>query len=107
MAEEINMTDVVDEVKNASEDELRELIKKWFESTHMDGVRHGAYMISAAVFDAIHKNLKNGMNSSHRDFERAIKKVIEIVSVPLKQKEAQQNDSEEVTEEEANDGTAE
>lgn len=107
MAEETNMTDVVDEVKNASEDEVREVVEKWFKSTHMDGVRHGAYMISATVFDSINKNLKNGMNSSRRDFERAIKKVIEIVSVPLKQQETQQNDSEEVTEEDVNDGTAE
>lgn len=107
MAEEINMTDVVDEVKNANEDELREVIEKWFESTRMDGIRLGAYMISAAVFDSINKNLKNGMNSSHRDFERAIKKVIEIVSVQLKQQETRQNDSEEVTEENANDGTTE
>lgn len=99
MAEEINMSEVVDEVKNVNEDELRETVEKWFESTHMDGVRHGAYMISAAVFDAINKNLKSGMNSSHRDFERTIKKVIEIVSVPLKQKETQHNNSDEVVEE--------
>jgi hypothetical protein len=105
--EETKMSEVVDEVKNTSEDELREVVEKWFKSTHMDGVRHGAYMISAAIFDSINKNLKNGMNSSHRDFERAIKKVIEIVSVPLKQQKTQQNDSEEVVEEEANDGTAE
>jgi hypothetical protein len=96
--EETKMSEVVDEVKNDSEDELKEVVEKWFESTHMDGVRHGAYMISAAVFDAINKNLKNGMNSSHRDFERAIKRVVEIVSVQLKRQETQQNDSEETTE---------
>jgi hypothetical protein len=107
MTEEIKMSEVVDEVKNASEDELREVVEKWFESTHMDGVRHGAYIISAAVFDTINKNLKNGMNSSHRDFERAIKKVVEIVSVPLKQQETRQNDSEKVAEEDTNDRTAE
>ena len=107
MAKEINMLEVVDETKNASEDELRETVEKWFESTRMDGIRFGAYMISASVFDAINKNLKNGMNSSHRDFERAIKKVVEIVSVPLKQQKTRQNDSEEVVEENANDGTAE
>ena len=96
--EETKMSKVTDEVKNGSEDELKEVVEKWFESTHMDGVRHGAYMISAAVFDAINKNLKNGMNSSHRDFERAIKRVVEIVSVQLKQQETQQNDSEEAIE---------
>jgi hypothetical protein len=98
MAEEIKMSEVTDEVKNDSEDELKEVVEKWFESTHMDGVRHGAYMISAAVFDAINKNLKSGMNSSHRDFKRAIERVLEIVSVQLKKKETQQNDSEEATE---------
>ena len=98
MAEEIKMSEVTDEVKKDSEDELKEVVEKWFESTHMDGVRHGAYMISAAVFDAINKNLKNGMNSSHRDFERAIKRVVEIVSVQLKQQETQQNDLKEATE---------
>ena len=96
--EETKMSKVTDEVKNGSEDELKEVVEKWFESTHMDGVRPGAYMISAAVFDAINKNLKNGMNSSHRDFERAIKRVVEIVSVQLKQQETQQNDSEEAIE---------
>jgi hypothetical protein len=97
MAEENKMSEVVDEVKNDSEDELRETIEKWFESTRMDGVRHGAYMISAAVFDAINKNLKKGTNSSLRDYQRAVKRVVEIVSVQLKQQETQQNDSEEAT----------
>jgi hypothetical protein len=98
MAEEIKISEVTDEVKNDSEDELKEVVEKWFESTHMDGVRHGAYMISAAVFDAINKNLKSGMNSSHRDFKRAIERVVEIVSVQLKQQETPQNDLKEATE---------
>lgn len=95
---ETKISDVVDEIKGVSEEELRELIEGWFEKTRTDGMRHGAYFISAAVCDAINKNLKNGMNSSHRDFERAIKRVMEIVSVPLKQQETQQNDSEEAVE---------
>lgn len=96
--EETKMLEVVDEIKGASEEELKELISQWFERTRTDGMHLGAYFISAAVFDAINKNLKNGMNSSHRDFERAIKRVVEIVSVQLKQQETQQNDSEEATE---------
>ena len=108
MTEENKMSKAIDEVKNASEEELQEVIEKWFESTRTDGMRLGAYYISAAVMGAINKNLKNGMGSSHRDFERAIKRVVEIVSVQL----TQQNDSEEVdtdeaVEEVANDGTAE
>jgi hypothetical protein len=65
----------------------------------------GASFISAAVYDAIKKNLKKGSSSSLRDYQRAIKRVVEIVSVQL----TQQNDSntEEITEEVINDGTAE
>ena len=107
MEENTNMSEVIDEIKNASEEELREVIEQWFESTRTDGMKIGAYFVSAAVAGAIEKNLKNGMKSSHRDFERAIKRVLEIVSVQLKQHETQQNDLEEATEEVANDGTTE
>lgn len=106
MAEEIKMSEVVDEVKNATEDELREVIEKWFESTRASGMKIGATYIAAAVFGAIEKNLTNGKNSSLRDYQRAVKRVMEIVSVQLKQ-ETQQSDLEEVTEETINDGTTE
>lgn len=104
MNEEIKMSEVVNEVKNASEEELREVVEKWFEKTRTDGLKLGAYMISAAVYDAISKNLTKGMNSSLRDFQRAIKRTLEIVSVQLKQETAQ-NDLN--TEEATDDGTAE
>ena len=58
-------------------------------------------MISAAVYGAIEKNLKKGSASSLRDYQRAIKRIVEIVSVQL----TQQNDLE--IEEAENDGTAE
>lgn len=83
MAEQ-NISKAIEEIKSASEEELKEIIEQWFERTRTDGMHLGAYLISAAVLDTIDKNLKNGMNSSHRDFERAIKKVVEIVSVQLK-----------------------
>ena len=104
MAEEINMTEVVDEVKNANEDELKKVIEEHFEAVRTQGMKIGASFISAAVYGAIEKNLKKGSSSSLRDYQRTIKRIIEIVSVQLKQKETQQNDSEEVTEEVANDG---
>lgn len=104
MNEEIKMSEVVNEVKNASEEELREVVEKLFEKTRTDGIKLGAYMISAAVYDAISKNLTKGMNSSLRDFQRAIKRTLEIVSVQLKQ-ETVQNDLN--TEEATDDGTAE
>lgn len=101
--EETKISEVVSEIKSASEEELREVIEKWFESTRTSGMKIGAQLISAAVYGAIEKNLKKGSNSSLRDYQRAIKRIIEVVSVQLKQHETQQNDSEEVTEEVAND----
>lgn len=98
--EETKMSEVVSEIKNASEDELREVIEQWFESTRTSGMKVGATYIAAAVYGAIEKNLKKGSNSSLRDYQRAIKRIIEIVSVQLA---TQQSDSEEVTEEVAND----
>lgn len=103
MTEEINMSEVVEEVKGASDEELREVIERLFEQTRTSGMKIGAYFISSAVFDAINKNLTDGMNSSHRDFKRAIKKIYEIVSVQLKQHETVQNDLGEVLEESSDD----
>jgi hypothetical protein len=105
--EETKMSDVVSEINGASEEDLRKVIEKWFDSTRTAGMRIGAQFISVAVYDAIQKNLKKGSQSSLRDYQRAIKRIVEIVSVQLAQQETQQNDSEEVVEEEANDGTAE
>lgn len=102
--EETKMSDVVSEIKGATEEELREVIEKWFENTRTQGMKIGVAYIAAAVYGAIEKNLKKGSNSSLRDYQRAIKRIIEIVSVQLKQDETQQNDSEEnATEEVAND----
>ena len=100
MAEQ-NMSKVVEEVRNASDEELKKVIEQHFEAVRTQGMKIGAQFISAAVMGAIEKNLKSGMNSSRRDLERAIKRVIEIVSVQLKQYETEQNDFN--TEEVAND----
>ena len=103
MAENTNMSEVIEEIKNADEESLRKVIEDWFEKTRTSGMKIGAQFISAAVYGAIEKNLKNGKNSSLRDYQRAIKRIVEIVSVQL----TQQNDLEEVTEEIVNDGTTE
>jgi hypothetical protein len=95
MEEKTNMSEVVSEIKGASEEELREVIEKWFESTRTQGMKIGAGFISAAVYGAIEKNLKKGSSSSLRDYQRAIKRIVEIVSVQLKQQETKQNDLEE------------
>ena len=98
MAEQ-NMSEVIEEIKSASDEELKKVIEEHFEAVRTQGMKIGAQFISVAVFDAIDKNLKNGMNSSHRDFERAIKRIYEIISVQLKE-ETVQND---LSAEDAND----
>ena len=98
MEEKTNVSQVVDEINGKDEEQVQKVIERWFDKTRMDGLRLGAQMISIVVDDAIKKNLKDGMNSSHRDFKRAINKIYEIISVQLKQQETVQNDlTEEVT----------
>ena len=103
MEEKLNMADVVNEIKGASEDELREVVERWFEQTRTSGMKIGAAFISAAVYGAIEKNLQKNSKPSLNDCRRAVKRIIEIVSIQLNQQETAQNDLEEV----ANDGTAE
>lgn len=92
MAEEVKMSEVVEEIKGASEEELKKVIEEHFEAVRTQGMKIGAQFIAAAVYGAIQKNLKNGKDSSLRDYQRAFKRIIEIVSVQLKQQETQQND---------------
>jgi hypothetical protein len=107
MAEETNMKEVVEEIKGATEDELKEVIEKGFESTRTQGMKIGAGYISAAIFGIIQKHLKkkNGEKTSLRDYQRMTDEIIDVVSVQL----TKQNDSEtnEEVEETTNDGTAE
>ena len=103
MAEEV-VSKAMDEIKNASEEELKEVIEAWFEQTRTQGMKMGAQFIAAAVYGAIKKNLTKGSASSLRDYQRAIKRIVEIVSVQL----TQQDDSaviegDEATEEVTND----
>ena len=102
MAEQ-NMSKVIEEVKNASEDELKKVIEQHFEAVRTQGMKIGATYIAAAISHAIDKNLTKGKNSSLRDYQRAIKRIAEIVSVQL----TTQNDLTELAEEETNDRTAE
>lgn len=99
MAEEINIKEVIEEIKGADEDELTKIIEKWAETTRTWGLKIGARLISAAVFSAIQKHLKKKAKPSLRDYQRAVDEIIKIVSVQL----TTQNESEE----NENDGTSE
>ena len=91
MVEETNMKEVVEEIKGATEEELREVIEKWFESTRTQGLKMGAQYISAAIFGVIQKHVKKA-SPSLRDYKRMTDEIINIISVQLT---TQQNDSEE------------
>jgi hypothetical protein len=101
MAEENNMSEVISEIKSATEEDIKNVVEKWFERTRTDGMKLGAKMISVVIFDSMKKNLSKA-KPSLRDYERCFKDIQKIISVQL----AKQNDSEEV-EENADDGTAE
>lgn len=101
MAEEVNMSTVVDEIKNASEDELRKVIEGWYERTRTDGMKLGAKFIAAAIYGVIQKHTKKASKTSLNDYKRMTAEIIKIISVQI----TEQNDSEEVetTEESSND----
>ena len=100
MAEETNIKEVVEEIKNANEDELKKVIESWFESTRTAGMKIGAQYISAAIFGVIKRHTIKKEKASLCDYKRAMDEIINIISVQL----TTQNDSEEnVVEDIAND----
>ena len=101
--EETKMSEVVSEIKNANEDELKAIIEQHFEIVRIQGMKIGAQYIAAAIIGKIQKHLDKPGKSSLRDHERCIADIKNILAVQL----TQQNDSENATEEVGNDGTAE
>ena len=101
MTEEVKISEVAEEIKNASEEELRKVIEGWYERTRTDGLKIGAKMISAVVYDKIQKHLKKAAKPSLRDYQRCIDDILKTISVQL----TKQNDLEvsEVVEEVTND----
>ena len=100
MAENTNMAEVISEIQNATEDDLREVIEKWFEQTRTSGMKIGAQYMSAAIFGVIKKHLKKTSAPSLRDYKRCVDEIVSIISVQL----TTQND---LAKENADDGTAE
>jgi hypothetical protein len=103
MEEKTNMSEVVSEIKNADEESLQKVVEGWFERTRTEGIKIGAQFIAATVMGKIQKHLGKPGKSSLRDYERCIADIKKTLAVQL----TKQNDSEEVTEEATNDGTAE
>lgn len=101
MADEMNIQEAVEEIKGASEENLKQVIEAWFTSTRNQSMKLGATYISAAIFGIIQKHIIKKEKASLRDYKRMTDEIIKIISVQLN---TQQNDSEEiVTEEISND----
>lgn len=97
MSEEI-VAKAVEEIKNTSEDKLKETIEKWYEQIHTQGLKTGAAYISAVIYDAYQKNVATKPKPSLRDYKRMTEFIVEVVSKQI----ARQNDNKN-TEEEANE----
>lgn len=98
-----NMSEVVEELRNATDEEIKGVIEGWFERTRTDGMKIGAQFIAAAVMGKIQKHIDKPGKTSLRDYERCIADIKKLLSVQL----TRQNDLEEEMEEEINDGTTE
>ena len=108
MAEELKIAEAVKEVQNANEEELRKVIEGWYERTRTDGLKIGAQMISAAVYGKIEKHLKKGSKPSLRDYQRLVDDILKIITVQLtRQNDSKEIETNDVTEDTTNDGTAE
>lgn len=83
----------MDEIKSANEDELKQVIEQWFESTRTQSMKIGARYISAAIYGVIQKHTKKDSKVSLNDYKRMTAEIMKIISVQL----TQQDDSEKVT----------
>lgn len=91
--EENLITSAVEEIKGATEEELKKVIEDWYEQTRTQGMRIGAKFIASGVLAIINKHTKKAGKVSLRDYERCVAELLKMISVQLK--ETQQNDLEE------------
>ena len=57
MADEVDLSEVANEIKNESDEELKKTIEQWYEKTRTQGMKLGAQMISAAIAGVIEKKI--------------------------------------------------
>lgn len=100
MEEEVKMSEVVDEIKHADENDLRQVIEQWLERIRTDGMHLGAQYISYAIAGVIKKHLDKP-KPSLRDYERCIKDIRKVVAVQIAKKDETAEEQETPTTEEA------
>lgn len=93
MPNNVNVSEVTEEIKNSNDAQLEQVIKDWFYKTRNQGINLGAKMICTAGADILQKHIGSNSNPSLRDYKRATAELIHLFSVPIKQVEAEQNNS--------------
>lgn len=91
MADEANIAEVANEIKNKSDEELKKTIKQWYEKTRTQGLKLGARMICTAGTDILTKHIGKKDKPSLRDYKRATEELIHLFAIPIKQAETEQN----------------
>lgn len=94
MADEVNISEVAEEIKNANDEELKKTIENWYEKTRTQGLKLGARMICAAGTDILTKHIGKKDKPSLRDYKRATEELIHLFTIPIKQAETEQNNLE-------------
>ena len=82
----------VDELKGANEEELKITVEKWFEKTRTEGMKIGAYYMSAGIYGIIQKHTKKGGKVSLRDYERCVAEILKVIAVQLKTQQTNSED---------------
>jgi hypothetical protein len=91
MDENINISEVTDEIKNADENELKTVVERWYESTYTSGLKLGARYMAIGASSIMNKHLsKKEKEPTLRDYKRCIKELADFLEVQLK---TQQNET--------------
>ena len=86
---------LTDKVKNIdNNEELKTVIKDWYEKTRTQGMKLGAQMICVAGEDILKRHLTKKTKPSLRDYERATAELVKLFFVPLKNITEQNNSGE-------------
>lgn len=95
-----NINEITEAIKSNTNEQLEDVIKKWYEKIRTQSMKIGATYISAAIYGVIKKHTIKKEKVSLRDYKRAIDEIINIIAVQL----PEQNSSEQsVMEETSND----
>jgi hypothetical protein len=102
--ENINIKEVIEEIKKTDEETLERIVRKWLDTVRTQSLKIGASYISEAIFDIIKKRIGEKADLTIDDYEYCIYEIIRVISIQFMAR----NDAKETTDKEnENDGTTE